>query len=494
MIKKAMLALPPDAAFRHISDFARAIGDALMRTDPEVKPRLVHHALRIIGDHPAGASLRAIDELYRDLVKDEIKLRLTLDGEDRVGVAKPFGMLVSLRFTNAVDRETGGFAKYLQNNVWGRVGRQYKEINYRDEFQKEIEKALGKTFSIETVGFFDPFMPPHGVTEAGQDGWLEKPMAYVMLTRKDPSVDRVPQVSMDMQFEDQTGPVTLVLPSNTPPLAVGDVRAARPCSDVLISQIVDVRDAQNGDKGGTIKLEVQIRGKGIAPDLREALDGIDDPIAGYSLAADGIETKPAVIIPDAQEPPKSRWSFGPTQPPKNGYPEPDATGMYHMNVERSWVLTYKPTGSSLGAEFKVPTLKSGVAATLDSKWYTDMDLSPVTGASIPVKPRFSVGVMIGLGAGVVAVAVAGVFAWRRRSKSQPVAAKGSYMPERVTPMSVVMTLRRIHQQGDSLDPARRASLAREISEIEAKYFGPGQKEMPNGDLSSALERWATVTK
>jgi hypothetical protein len=174
-IKKAIAALPADAAFRHISDFSRAIGNAVGRSDPEVKPRLVKHALRIIGDHPAGASLRSLDELYRDLVKDEIKLRLTLDGEDRVGVGKPFAMMISLRFTNSVDRETGGFAKYLQNNIYARVGRQYREVNYRDEFQKGIETSLNKSFTIEAIGFFDPFMPARGVTENGEDGWLEKP-------------------------------------------------------------------------------------------------------------------------------------------------------------------------------------------------------------------------------------------------------------------------------------------------------------------------------
>ena len=62
-----------------------------------------------LGAHEAGASLRAMEELYRDLVKDEIKLRLAVDGSDQVGVGKPFGVLLSLRFTNSVDRETGGF-------------------------------------------------------------------------------------------------------------------------------------------------------------------------------------------------------------------------------------------------------------------------------------------------------------------------------------------------------------------------------------------------
>ena len=90
----------------------------MQRSAPEVKPRLVRHALRVIGDHPAGASLRSMEELYRDLVKNEIRMRLAVDGAGEVGVNKPFGLMLSLRFTHSVDRETGGFSKYLMNSVW----------------------------------------------------------------------------------------------------------------------------------------------------------------------------------------------------------------------------------------------------------------------------------------------------------------------------------------------------------------------------------------
>jgi hypothetical protein len=62
-IRKAINAMEPDATFRHLSDFASDVSEAVMRSDPEVKPRLVKHALRIIGDHPAGASLRAMARL-----------------------------------------------------------------------------------------------------------------------------------------------------------------------------------------------------------------------------------------------------------------------------------------------------------------------------------------------------------------------------------------------------------------------------------------------
>jgi hypothetical protein len=108
-----------------------------------------------------------------------------------------------LRFTHSVDRETGGFSKYLQNGVFARVGANFRQVNYRDDLQKAIERSLGKTFDIEAIGFFDAFMPPRGVVENGEDAWLEKPLAYLVLSRNDAAIDRVPPVAMDMQFTDQ---------------------------------------------------------------------------------------------------------------------------------------------------------------------------------------------------------------------------------------------------------------------------------------------------
>jgi len=116
LIRASLEALPPDLARVHIGAFARSVVERFGGLEPEVKPRVVRHAVRVVGDHPAGAPIRRLAELYDDLVKDEVKLRLTLDGPARVGT-KSFGAMVTMRYTNSVDRESGGFARYLQNSV-----------------------------------------------------------------------------------------------------------------------------------------------------------------------------------------------------------------------------------------------------------------------------------------------------------------------------------------------------------------------------------------
>lgn len=493
LISASMRTLPAEALDRHLAVFAADIQSAVERAEPEVKPRLVRHALRIIRDHPAGASLRSMEELYKDLVKDEIKLRVTLDGEDRVGVDQPFAALVSLRYTNSVDRETGGFAKYLQNNVFGRVGNSYREINYRDQLQKSLENSLGKGFTVDAVGFFDPFMPARGVVENGEDGWLEKPMAYVILTRKDASVDRLPQIVLDMQFNDQTGPVTLALPSNTPLLAVTPERAPRPVKDLTVAQIVDVRAVTDGEKDGAVTLEVQVRGSGVLPDISEVLANVENALPGFTVAPGGIERRPPIILQEGDVATgRFGWNSGGDQEPKEGYPEPDATGMYRLKVERGYTVTYTPSGGPIGAAFKVPALREGVQAALESRYYSDLDIVPVQGTTVAVTRPFWTPMTLTITAMFAAIVGVLILLLRRRGAEEPAAAGSLLAPARMTPLGVVTSLRRYRNlHAATLDQPRREALDREIGELELKYFGPAAIGAQEDDLRPIVQRWAS---
>lgn len=497
MISKAIHALPKDAADRHISAFARAVEADAMGAPPEVKPRIVRHALRIIGDHPAGASLRGMNELYQDLVKDEIKLRLTVDGDDNVSVNKPFGAQLTLRFTTAVDRETGGFSKYLQNDVFTRVGNTYRSLNYRDQLKKAVEDALKKSFDIESIGFFEALTPARAVMENGEDGWQEKPMAYAVLKRKDASVDRLPQVAMDMYFNDQAGAVTLSLPSNTPPLAVTTAAAPqRPVKDLNITQVVDLRRLQTGEKDRAVVLEIQARGRGVIPDIRELMDGIDDALPGYAIDPQkGIEARPIMI--QENEAPQSRFSFygRDPEPPKEGYATADENGIYRPMIERTWAVTYLPSGGSIGTAFRLPTLHSGFAGQLVSKHYADMDILPIQGATLTVHPRRWTPLTIALAAlALVVVAVGGLLLYRRLRRAPKAAVVAFHMPEKITPLSVITTLRRLQaEHASALGGPGHAELATEIATLERRYFGPESAEA-NGELKVVLDRWTATVR
>ena len=486
LIRKSMQSMEPEAYDRHVAQFASDIEGAVQRANPEIKPRLVRHALRVIGDHPAGASLRAMEELYRDLVKDEIKLRLALDGSDQVGVDRPFGMLLSLRFTNSVDRETGGFAKYLQNGVFARVGNQFRQMNYRDELEKSIRDSFGKDFEVTAIGFFDAFMPPRGVVEEGQDGWLEKPLAYIVLTRRDPAIDTVPAVTVDMQFTDQTGPVTLAVPSNTPLLASGATATRRNCQDLEVSQLVDVRAVQDGAGADAVTLEVRMRGKGVVPDVREVLAGLDAPLAGYELAKDGIVADPPIVLASADASVSPMMMMRGPSEPKDGYPEPDESGMYRLPIERSFKVTYTRTAAALGSAFTLPTLVTGVDAKLESRFYADLDIMPATGSTVAVDAPFWSPARIAV-AGLLALTAAAAATWWVRRRRAPIAeSTPSWAPSRITPLGVVTGLRRL-EQGLPADKAK--ALRDEIVLLELKYFGPNAAESSESELRSVIDRW-----
>ena len=490
-IAASMHALPEDSRDRHLAEFAREVVDAVAGAAPEVKPRIVTHAMRIVGDHPAGASLRAMDDLYRDLLRDEIRLRVALDGDGRVGVDAPFGALISVRFTFSVDRETGGFAKYLQNGMWGRRGNTYARIDYRDELEKAIKSALAPRFTIEAIAFFEPFMPPRGVVEDGEDGWLEKPFAYVVLSREDPSVDRLPQIVLDMQFNDQTGPVTLALPSNTPLLATSEDRSARPIRDLSVVQVVDLRELDAPDGEDEVTLEVRMRGRGVVPDVREALDGLDTALDGYRIDPDGVEAQPPIVLQEGQLSTGNFGWYGP-QEPKDGYPEPDDDGMYRLTIERSFIVRYVPDEGERGNSFNLPVLREGVAGTLESRAYSDFDIVPVLASSVAITPNAATArtalLLLAIACVAVAAAAAILFRQRRARAKRP---DVNPTPARLTPIGVVTSLRRIEREpGSSLDDSKRAALREEILAIELKYFGPDAQDYTAAELAPIINRWS----
>jgi hypothetical protein len=181
--------------------------------------------------------------------------------------------------------------------------------------------------------------------------------------------------------------------------------------------------------------------------------------------------------------------------PKEGYPEPDATGMYRLPIERSFKVTYTRASGAVGREFTLPTLVAGVDAKLESRFYDDLDISPVIGATVPVDlpfwtlPRIAVFALA-----AVAAVLAGVWLARSR-KAQAVAARTPWAPSRVTPLGVVTSLRRLERErGATLDRAKAESLRQEISMLELKYFGPDAKETTEPELREVIDRWSSSAR
>lgn len=74
----------------------------------------MRQGLAITGETKITRDLQALSAYYGDLVT-EIQLRTSIEGPSDVGHSAPFGLRVDLRHTAEIERESGGFSKYLQN-------------------------------------------------------------------------------------------------------------------------------------------------------------------------------------------------------------------------------------------------------------------------------------------------------------------------------------------------------------------------------------------
>jgi len=490
-IAAAIDALPEAASFAHRAAFAEAVTGSVNALSPEVKPRVVRHALRVVRDHPSGASLRRMHELYEDLLRHEIHLRLTLDGDDRVGSLAPFGVMLSIRYTNAVARETDGFSKYLQNEVWVNFGPRSTFVNYRDKLQRGVEDALRESFDIASIAFFEPLHPSREVTEGGETGWQEKPLAYMVLKAKDASLERIPAVQMDLDFIDSSGPVILAVSSNSPPIDAGH-RSARPVHDLVITQTVDVRQVGDGSKDQAT-LEIHASARGVVPSLDEMLTAVESALSGYAPGDSGITENPLNIAQADQDGATPyQMMVSARSASEKSYLEADADGVYRMTTERSWTITYAPQGgSTAGSAFVLPALKEGTAGKLTSRTYADMDIVEVSGPRVLIEGGSLSPLTIALlGLLLLAALLLLARALRNRAGDGNEETWADLAPHRLTPMSVLAALDRIAaQRGAAFAPDRLAALNAERVALERRCFGPGAVEVAAAELEEVARRW-----
>ncbi|MFG0285752.1 MAG: hypothetical protein ACF8R7_15150 [Phycisphaerales bacterium JB039] len=492
-IGEAMRTLPPDAYERHVGAFARDLVDALAGAPPERKPTIVRAGVRIVADHPAGAPLHRLNELYEDLVSNEIRLRLTIDGSDVVGQGL-FGLTLTLRYTNSVDRETGGFDKYLYQDAYVRIGNTYRMVNYQAQIRRSIETALSEQFTIESLGFFEPLTPSREVKEDGQLGWQEKPLAYILVKANDPSVDRIPQISFDMHFDDNLGPVTLPILSNAPPIDAAGDPALRPLKSLQVSQTVDLRRLTDQTDDRAVTIEVQARGDGVIPELDDLLIGLETALPGYRAASEDVEVRPYTVIQTDDG--RQQYFYMPGAAEEEVYVEADENGIFRLSTERSWLITLRPASGSVGDALTLPRLAEGVDGALVSRQYADMDIVEVQAASIPIDPRWSVAAWLTIGlAALLVVAAAAWLLLRRRSPGADVDAQFA-LPARITPLSTIAALERIAHDGAALDESQRRSLLDDIASVERACFGPhnGAARPDQARLAALLERWAGAAR
>ncbi|MCY2960350.1 MAG: hypothetical protein NTY35_09310 [Planctomycetota bacterium] len=452
-IAAALRALPGERSERHVASFANAIFTRMGSAAPAVKYRYVREGLAIVGDNDLAAEAKKLYDYYQDLVT-EIQLRATIDGTDRVGHGTPFGLRIDIRHTGAIERESGGFSKYLQNQNAGNFGYNYGRPpeDYRDKFEEVARVALNEHFEVLSVTFNEPNARSKADPEYG---WRVTPYAYILLKARGAQIDRVPPLRLDLDFLDTSGYAVLPIESSIVPMDARDpIGDARPFDKLSLTQTLDERQA----KDGKLLLEVKANAHGLLPPLADLLDVSP---AGFDVVK--TEDRGLSVVKLEEE--------GST-----------------IAAERLWTvqLKAKEGQAALPKTFTFPTPKVETV-TQERFRYVDADLASVE-PTVSLEQTYGKPsrTWIAWTIGVLAALVGGLWLLRRTAK--PVVAKPSrfQVPESPTPFNVIGLLRDI-QRNDGLAPEARTSLASDIDRLERHYFGDQRAEAP--DLHGVARDW-----
>jgi hypothetical protein len=527
LLRDDILKMDPRQANYHIGEFARGVMSGLPQTKPEVKPRLLQAAARVVGDHAAGAPIRRTLDLYNELVEDEIHLRLAIDGSDRVGT-EPFGAMLTLQHTASIDRSSGGFARYLMDSFTQFDAGQWTTINYQDRLRKSIESSFGGTVELLGIGFFQPMNPAVPIRVEGQTGWQEKPLAYLVLQASDPSVDRLPAVQMDMHFNDASGPIVLPVLSNTVLVDAAAEPAPRPVSDLVIEQTLDARPMLEKKEDQTVQLEIVAHAAGVLPNLNRLFQNLSGALPGYKLDDAQLVAEPYDVgqVHRAQseedDKPKNSSPFAYYETKSMPNLDPDSDGVFRLGTMRKWVVTYVPEGSLAGAkpnQFAFPAINEAATQTLVSVSkdasdegtvvpasitrfaYEDYDMVPVEGQVMVFDPQDTSPITWGLGVAGLLLVIALFVWWRMSGETETTAHPDAIsIPESLTPTGAALLLRRIEQsQALSWSTSERSELRADIDAIQRRHFANG--EVGNGhanvqasganSLRPTVQRWTT---
>lgn len=268
LIRQAIQSLGERVSDKHLKMFANVVVTRVGMANPAVKFSFLNEGFRITGDMREVTEARRLHEYYQDLVT-ELELQVTVDGSDEISPEQPFGVYVQINHTPEIERESGGFGRFLQNqnSMYGMYNYGRPTEDYRTKFEETARAVLNEHFEVLSVTFQRETVRSRPLP--GREKWSFTPYAYLLLKSRSSEVDRLPAIRMDLDFLDTTGYVVLPIRTQELPLAyAGQVVQPRPFKDLKVTQTLDQREG----KDGKLTLEIKAVCLGLAPSLEQILD------------------------------------------------------------------------------------------------------------------------------------------------------------------------------------------------------------------------------
>jgi hypothetical protein len=460
LIRAAILALPGDLAEKHLGKFANNLFIKMSGAKPHVKFNYLKAGFTIVEDHKQAVEAKKVFDYYKDLVA-EIKLDAIVDGTTRIGHGRPFGLFVNLRHTRDIERESGGFGRYLQNQNSMSYSYNYGRptADYRDRFEAAARAALKEQFEVLSVTFQDEKVHSRAAPEFG---WRYTPYAYILLKPRGPQVDKIPPLRLDLDFLETSGYVVMPVESPAVPIDARDPAGdPRPVENLSVTQILDERQANKG----VLLLEVKAVGLGLVPEFKDLCTLAGDAFEVTKTEDQGLGVKK--FEEDAE---------------RNG-----------VVSERSWVLTLKGRDGlpELPKTFRFATINVPTKETVYQQ-YADADLANV-GQEVSLEKTYGQvsnrWIWLLAAASVVALGLLGgliVFLTRR-----PAATTRSTVPENPDAFVTAAFLRDIRERPE-LTPSQQAAVDQDLADIERHYFSAEQNGVGHPDLRGIVARWAAA--
>ena len=451
-IKAALESIPEPAKKRHLDEFAKTLNARLANVKADLKYRFLEAALQITGKHQRIEEAARVFEYYQDLVT-EIELDARIDGPDQINASQPFGLFVNLRHTKEIERESGGFQRYLinQNNSPYSYNYGRPTEDYRDKFEKSARSALEEHFEIISVTFHNSKVTSRTDSEAG---WTVTPYAYFLLKPKGPEVDVIPPLKIDLDFLDTSGYVVLPIASAAIPIDASKETPARPYRDLSLAMILDQREAQEEEK---ITLEIRASGHGLVPPLE---DLVELPIEGFTVSS----TDDRELQVDELD---ARTDDG----------APLST--------HEWSLVLEPEGDTLPENFTFPTVLAELSSNEDEgltlQKYEDVDLvsveatTAIQGGSAKSPPY-----LLFLALLLPAIGVAVYFLFFKK-KQEVAVQSGPSLPASLTPVSVLAFLENL-QNEKNLPKEAQEKIQTSIQALKDRSFGPDAQAPDTDEL------------
>lgn len=463
LIREGIQSLPGAAAERHMSRFANTLFTRMSAVKPALKYHYLESGLSIVGNNEQAIEARRVFDYYSDLVT-EITLESKIDGSDVVGHDKPFGVFVNLVHTREIERESGGFARYLQNQNNGNryyynYGRPLE--NYRDKFEEQVVSAVGDQFEVLSVTFQAEDVNSRSLPDYG---WRYTPYAYVLMKAKGPEVDKLPAFQLDLDFLDTSGHVVLPIASSPLPLdASGTQEKPRPADHIAITQTLDERQAAEGE----LVLEVKASSQGLVPDLDNLLELDPSEFDVVEVEDEGLSV--SRFDPDS---------------PKNV-----------ILSERSWMVTMhaKEGLETPPVTFEFAEPKMEITEAIYQR-YDDADLlavEPVIGLEAQYASSDSSPWWWLAAAGAVLLLIVGIGIALAQSRPEVVTEDEFAVPDRITPFTVLGLLDRIESR-NGIDDQRRTELRQSRADIERYYFE--EEDAPEPNLEEIARSWSRQAK